>query len=531
MTGPVRALPLGLPGAGEGGVPRFLAIARALADDARRGRLPPGARLPGSRDLARQLGVHRNTVLAAYSELESQGYLVTEAGRGTFVARTLPDVRPRAFSPAQELAGRPPELPPYPFRGDDAALPEPPPRGALQLYGGVPDTRELPHAALARAYRRALRDDPRLLDYGSPTGDPRLRAALAGLLRATRGLPVEAEDVVITRGSQMALALAAASILGPGDSVAVEALGYPPAWRALEATGARLVPIPVDAEGIRVDELEARLARAPLRAVYVTPHHQYPTTVTLSAARRMALLELAKRARLAILEDDYDHEFHYDGRPVLPLASADTAGHVVYVGTLSKVLAPGLRIGFLVAPGAVRRAVVSRRFLLDRQGDHLGERAIASLIEDGELERHVRKMRRIYRARRDHAVALLRAELGQLFSFRTPTGGMALWAEVSPDVPVPALHETAAARGVLMQPGHLFTTGGKPTPHVRVGFGAVTEQEFRAAARVLAEAAGAVRLHCSATLRAKAAPAGRGRGRGGARGRPAPGSTRRNEAQ
>jgi len=363
------------------------------------------------------------------------------------------------------------------------------PPGALALYGGIPDTRLLPREALARAYRRALRGRSDLLGYGDPRGEPRLRSALAEMLRTTRGLPVSAEELLLTRGSQMALALIGRVLIRPGDVIAVEALGYQPAWRALSQPGARLAPVPVDAQGLRVEALAELCSREPVRAVYVTPHHQYPSTVTMSAARRMALLELARERRFAIVEDDYDHEFHYEGRPVLPLASADHAGVVLYVGTLSKVLAPGLRAGYLVAPAAVREAVLAARFDLDRQGDRVGEHALAELIEDGELQRHFWRARRVYRARRDHFVNELRAHLAEWLSFSVPPGGMALWARVRSTLPVAAWHEQAARRDVLFQQGRLFTFDGRAVQYVRLGYGGLTEPEMSSAVARLREAA------------------------------------------
>ena len=214
----------------------------------------------------------------------------------------------------------------------------------------------------------------------------------------------------------------------PGDVVAVEALGYRPAWSALAATGARLVPVPVDEHGLDVDALEALAARERLRAVYVTPHHQYPTTVMLDAGRRLRLLELARTHRIAVIEDDYDFEFHYEGRPVLPLAAADRHAVVVYIGTLSKILAPPLRLGFIVAPPLLIERLAELRLSIDRQGDQVVECAVAELIEDGELQRHVRRMRRIYQARRDALVAAVRKRLGGALGFEVPAGGMALWA-------------------------------------------------------------------------------------------------------
>ncbi|HEX2675222.1 MAG TPA: PLP-dependent aminotransferase family protein, partial [Polyangiales bacterium] len=359
-------------------------------------------------------------------------------------------------------------------------------------YGGLPDTRLPPRAALARAYRHALRGRADLLGYGDPRGEPRLREALAQMLRARRGLSVNADDVLVTRGSQMALALLGQVLVRPGERVAIEAYGYPPAWRALTSRGATLVPIPVDAEGLDVAALARAHDEAPIRAVYVTPHHQYPTTVTMSAARRMALLALARRERFAVIEDDYDHEFHYSGRPVLPLASADEHGNVMYVGTLSKVVAPGLRIGYLVAPGAVQRAALAARFDLDRQGDRVGETALAELIEDGELQRHLWRMRRTYAARRDHFVSALRDALGDVLEFEPPPGGMALWVRADRKLDIDAWHAECARRGVLFQLGKPFRFDKRDTPHGRFGYGILSDREIPVAVARLRDAARAV---------------------------------------
>jgi GntR family transcriptional regulator / MocR family aminotransferase len=475
-------------------VPIFTQIARAVAEDIRRGRLRPGALMPGTRALASTLGVHRNTVIAAYAELIAEGWLATESGRGTFVSKTLPDPRPRRFAPPVVTTGAEPPL------GFDLA-----PGvvvdecqtgiGATFNLSGWPDLRMVPTKALARAWRRSIEGRSRqVLSYGQSQGHPRLRAALASMLSATRGLALDESRVLITRGTQGALAVIAHGLLRPGDVVAVEDPGYRRAWQALTITGARLVPIPVDAQGLSTDELARVAAQEPrLRAVFVTPHHQFPTTVTLSAQRRLRLLDLARSHRFAIIEDDYDHEFHYDGRPILPLASADFVASVIYVGSLSKTLAPGLRLGYIVASHAVTAHLTGYRSLLDTQGDRVLESAVAELLEDGEVQRHVRRSQRIYRGRRDTMAALLASELGDAVSVAKPAGGTAFWVRVSPDVDIDRWCRAAIEHHVLFETSDRFSFDGRPLPFIRIGYAGYRETELAEAARLLARALAASR--------------------------------------
>ena len=295
-------------------LPPFLQIARALAADIQRGRLRPGDRLPGSRTLADSLGVHRNTVLAALNELMAEGWIEASPGRGTFVTRALPNEHGRLSARGRAVRGHLPTRPAFALPPAPVAYKQPIlPRGTLNLSHGSPDIRLVPAAAIGRAYRRVLaRGGAGVLSYGDVEGHRALRAALAAMLASTRGLATTPDDVFVTRGSQMALTLAAQALVRPGDHVAVEQIGYRPAWEAFRAAGATVVPVPVDGDGIDVTALTMLARRMKLRAVYVTPHHQYPTTVTLKAARRLALLEFARAEKIAIIEDDYDHEFHYD---------------------------------------------------------------------------------------------------------------------------------------------------------------------------------------------------------------------------
>jgi GntR family transcriptional regulator/MocR family aminotransferase len=308
------------------------------------------------------------------------------------------------------------------------------------------------------------------------------------MLASRRGLSVRADDVLVTRGSQMALTLVARVLVRPGDVVAVEELGYRPAWEAFRAAGATLVPVAVDRDGIDVAALGRLASGTKLRAIYVTPHHQYPTTVTLKAARRLALLDLARTEGIAIVEDDYDHELQYEGRPVLPLASADRAGVVVYIGTLSKILAPGLRVGYVVATPPVLRGIGAVRSLLDIQGDLATEAAIATLIADGELQRHVARVRRVYANRREILESSLRRAFGAGVELEVPAGGMALWVHWRMPVDVEAWSRRSVERGVSWYTGRRYAFDGRPRPFARLGFAWLDEHEIPEAVRRMAAA-------------------------------------------
>lgn len=466
----------------DGPGPLFLRIGKAVTDAIKRGRLVAGDGLPSTRALAAQLGVHRKTVVAAYRELEREGWLQTRPAVGTSVSQELPVLEPPTRSRATKTrAGF--DLP--------ARAQQPPsgsPRTRLLLLGGLPEIKLLPRAELARAYRRALLSAAGrgLLDYGSAQGDERLREAVSQMLKQTRGMAAAPESLNIVRGTQQGLYLAARALLEPGDRVAVEAYSHPAARGALQAAGAVLEAVPVDAAGLDVAALATLCDRQRIRAVYVTPHHQLPTTVTMSAARRLALLALASRRRLMILEDDYDHDFQYEGRPVLPLAYSDRAGVVVYFGSLSKVLAPGLRIGFVAATPDVTQRITEYRACVDGQGDRVVERAVADLIESGEMDRHIRRIRRVYLQRRDVLAEALTRHLPEL-QFNTPSGGLAIWGH-APGVDADAWARRALRESVSFQCASHFACGRVPLDFVRLGFAVCSEPQLVEAVRGMAKA-------------------------------------------
>lgn len=457
--------------------PLFLRLAASILSEIERGRLAPGDRLPGTRSLALSLNVHRNTVTAAFQELMMQGWLVAEPSRGTVVAYDLPNVSLHAEKGKVVAVD---DIP-----SDDS-------KTILHVSDGTPDTRIMPSVEMARAIRHALLQPPSLQGggYGEPGGAQALRNALAQYLAQERGLTTSPSQIMVTRGSQMAIYLAAATLVSPGDAVAVEEPGYPHAWEAFRAAGARVIGIPVDAQGIDVAQLESVAQQEPkLKALYVTPHHQYPTTVTLGASRRLRLLEVARRYGLTIVEDDYDHEYRFDGRPILPLASrANDETPVIYIGSLSKLLSPAVRLGYASARPDILQRMIKHREAIDRQGDLLLENAMAELIGNGTLARHGRKARRVYETRRNILAAELTERLGQDIEFNTPSGGLAVWLRVREGISANAWAASALGLGVAVSPSSNFVLDTSHTVNgLRIGYANLDEAGIRSLVGILAE--------------------------------------------
>jgi GntR family transcriptional regulator/MocR family aminotransferase len=476
------------------GRPVYLQIAHALMREIHRGRFQPGDALPGYRTLAQELGVSRNTVMSAYRELAAEGWMVAAPGEGSTVAARPPHRLPAGAEGQADRRvpeGEPAALAGMGFdlhRAPDLAEPDGR-RNLLRVASGNPDPRLLPGAALARAYRRALTVNPRgTLAVDDPQGHPELREALARSLRASRGIAATPERLVVTRGGQMAFALVARALLAPGDAVAVEALGSRDAWEACARAGARCLPVPVDGRGLDVEALERLASAERLRAVLVTPVRQYPTVVALSPERRTRLLALAGQRRLAVLESDHDSEFQFDGAPLPPLAAEDRSGVVVLIGSLSKIFSPGLRLGFVHAPAPLVAELRSARDALDRHGDPALERAMAELLQDGEIERHLNRMHPVYRHRRDVLGSALQGLLGAALAFDPPAGGLALWARAQEGVDVDAWARRALERGVAFQAGRQFAFDGGPVQGLRIGFSNYADPELVEVARRMAEA-------------------------------------------
>jgi GntR family transcriptional regulator/MocR family aminotransferase len=429
-------------------------------------RLRPGEALPPSRELARRLGVSRTTVTVAYDRLTGDGLLVSRVGAGTFVspqAEALPRGArgPRAGGMLRSRAV-----------WDTFAVPTPYARPAeFDFRTGIPDVARFPHDTWRRLLARELRDGAsRPGIYAHPAGHPALREAIARHIAVSRSVTASADDVTITGGTQQALDVIARALVAPGDRVAVEDPGYLPPRRLLETLGARIVGVPVDRQGLVVDAIPPRT-----RLVYVTPSHQYPTGVAMSLARRQALLAWAERNDAAIVEDDYDSEFRYGGRPVEPLETLDATGRVVYVGSFSKTLLPALRLGFLVTPPSIRAAVHKAKFVTDWHTSLLGQAALARFIDEGGFARHLRRMNAVYRERHDRLVRALRQTLADHLEVIPSTTGLhlAAFARRATVEGVQEAVEAAAEAGVAVQPLARLAVQPPGRPGLLLGYGAI----------------------------------------------------------
>ncbi|RQX24370.1 GntR family transcriptional regulator, partial [Micromonospora chalcea] len=348
---------------------------------------------------------------------------------------------------------------------------------------GTPDTGLFPLATWRRLVAGELRTATIRGGYADPAGHQGLRTAVAryvGLARAVRAAP---EDVVVTHGAQQALDLIARVVLEPGDRVAVEEPGYPPARRLFAGHGARVVPVPVDDQG-----LDVRALPGDARLVYVTPSHQFPLGVRMSPARRAALLDWAAARDAVVVEDDYDTEFRFSARPLDPLQTLDRAGKVVYVGTFSKTLLPMLRLGFLVAPASLRPALLAARQLTDWHGDHTTQAALARFIDSGELARHIRKATRVYAERRDLIDAALRSDLADWLDPVPSTAGLHLCARLRPEtgVDLPEVVARAAEVGVTVREIAGYRAGPPGPTGLVLGYGAVGTADVPDGLRLLA---------------------------------------------
>jgi len=454
------------------------------------GSLSPGTRLPATRALAQSLGISRNVVVAAYDELFAEGYIAGRHGSGTYVEATLP-AQPRVLAHAPAGAYRWQQRPGPPQA--TAILPRDDEPGVISFRPGVPALDLLPPEVWRRAWRTATDDLPPNR-YSDPAGEPALRAALARWAGQTRGVACGPDDVVITTGAAQALDLIVRATVAPGDAVAFEEPGYFAARNIILAHGARIVPVPVDGDGLRVEALPVGDA-APILAC-VTPSHQYPLGGRLPIARRLALLAWARTQDSLVVEDDYDSEFRFDAPPLPALLSLDREGRVVYIGTFAKSLTPTLRIGYIVAPPALRARLVALKAIIDRHTSWPVQRAVLALLTDGQLERHIRRARRRYAESR----AILRECLAPIIDRADSPArllgldaGLHACLEFAPDLDTARIVRAARERGVAVGPLADYYYGPADRQGLVLGYGGLAHPDLARGARTLAEVIAAER--------------------------------------
>ena len=483
------------------GAPLHRQLYKGLREGILAGRFPAGARLPSTRGLAGELAVSRNTVTSAFSQLLAEGYLEGRVGSGTYVAGALPDEMLTARRGARDAGSREEAMPSagrrLSRRGELLAATRTVTvrdRGRPRAFRPcVPALEEFPRREWRQISARRWRRPPGgTLGYGDPAGYRPLREAIAGYLGAARAARCSPEQVVVVSGSQQALDLAARVLLDPGDAVWVEDPGYAGARAALVGSGARLVPVPVDGDGLDVSAGIEREAGA--RLAYVTPSHQYPLGPTMGLGRRLELLRWASRAGAWVVEDDYDGEYRYAGRPLEALQGLDAEGRVVYVGTFSKVLFPALRLGYLVVPPDLVDAFVAARELSDRHSPVIEQATLADFIAEGHFARHVRRMRTLYAARQEALVDAAKGELAGLLDVGPAEAGMHLVGLLPGGSDDFEASRKAASYGVEAPPVSAYALRGTPypgSPHrpgLLLGYAAVTEAEILRGVRGLAAA-------------------------------------------
>jgi GntR family transcriptional regulator / MocR family aminotransferase len=439
--------------------------------------------LPATRSLARALGVSRNTAVASYDLLLSEGYLVARPGAGTYVANILPrPIRPRAAADDSQADRR---------LSAFWRKPPPAPRPTLGVSYrfdfrlGLSDKAPFPFQVWRRLSARALRALSKApAAYAEPEGRPQLREAIAKHISFTRAVACQAEDVVVTAGAQQAFDLLARVLVSPGRTVvAIEDPGYPPLRAVFAAAGANITAVPVDDEGLMVHRLPAGT-----RVVCVTPSHQFPLGLVMSPRRRAALLDFAQAHRAVVIEDDYDGEFRFGGRPLDALQTVDRAGSVFYVGTFSKSLFPALRLGFVVAPPWARGALVRAKQLTDWHGPVLAQDTLAAFIAEGHLARHVRKMRRVYGDRRTALLEALARHGGDRLQPIPGDAGLHLAAKLTVPLEANAVVAKAADAGISLLSLGQFAVRTPAPIGLAFGYGMIQAEHIDDAIRRLAHA-------------------------------------------
>ena len=448
----------------------YIQIADSIIEFIKNGKFKTGELMPSTRQVAAELGINRNTVVQAFDILSAEGWIISEERKRTYVSDKI------RISPVTERL----KLVKQPIDADI--------KKHIFFDDGLPDTSCAPMEELARAYRRIFNRKARwqVMNLASEFGDDRFRDMISNMLNQNRGMNTSLPEICITRGSQMALFLTAHCLLKKDDIILVENPGFKPAWKTFEHAGARILPVPVDDEGINVEEVESIIKRESVKAIYLTPHHQYPTTVTLSLARRLRLIELSILYGFTIIEDDYDNVFHFSQRPIMPISSYDNIdkNNYVYIGTLSKLIAPAIRVGYIAASPDFIERVGQLRKIIDIQGDTIMEQSIMELIADGAIRRHQKRMLSYYEQKRDFFASLLDNYFGNKMTYKKPDGGLAFWIKPIENIDLFQVQKKTNIKSINFYTPDRFSFG-EPISGIRLGYASLSEADLEKGIKAL----------------------------------------------
>lgn len=450
-------------------------ISNKIIEEIQQGRFEIGTALPGTRELAIKLGVNRKTVTQAYEELIAQGWLATQSKRGTFVAQRFLTANHSA-KPIKKLD--------FAFKNKTVIETKPfanikMDRDYVQFGDGSSDSRLISLNVLSRAMRHALISTIRSnkMDYNEPKGVLILRQAILQMLNMSRGLHADIENVCMIRGRQMGCFLVGRALIRTSDVVVMEQLCDQLAAEAFKSCGAKIETIALTSEGIDLDALDSLCKKMKIRAVYISPHYQIPTTVSMPMVNRRRLLALAELYDFLIIEDDHDFEFYYSNKPIMPIASLDKPNRVIYIGSLSNTISSALRVGFVVASREIIKHFSNEISMIDRQGNIVTELAIAELLQTGEINRHTLKIAKIYNERRAFITKLIRSELSEYVDFKMPDGGLALWLIVNKKINMQTLQKDAEIEQVRIITGANYSLSGLSVSAIRLGFAKLNNDE------------------------------------------------------
>lgn len=456
----------------------YLKIAEAIRNAIKDGAVIPAEKLPSTRTLAEQLSVNRHTIMAAYNELVAQGWVETKQRQGYTVAQSLP-----IFSSLANKIEQSKQVKKHSWRvikSSQNSFSRPANDYLFNFAGGNPDIELFPFNEFRGFINEALnRPSIKELNYGENSGFKPFINEVSTYLRRVRS--IIDKEVIVVNGTQEALYIISQVLLKTGDKVAVENLGYRPAWAALKNAGAELIGIKQTDQGIDVEDFESLIKQDKIRLLYLTPLHQYPTTTTLSGAKRVKIYQLAQQYNIPIIEDDYDHEFHYNSQPLPPMAANDPSGLVIYLSSFSKIMFPGIRLGIIAVDKSLAQHIVSYRTLMNHKANVLLQDAVARWMKDGGFERHLRKTTRQYQKRRKCMVELLNnfIDEGINIKFTMPKGGMALWVDVGKNAQ--EIADLAKKEGIFLLAENAFhlSPENDENKFIRLGFAGQSEEKIK----------------------------------------------------